>query len=62
MGQSHGRIMSGLPWDNVLKYYKSFEDYHCGDANKWHSKGGKSGQYQNKDYIGLLWTNSEMQY
>ena len=27
-------------WENVLKRYKQFEDYH-GDANQWHGKGGE---------------------
>ena len=27
-------------WDNALRRYKSFEDYH-GAANQWHSKGGE---------------------
>ena len=27
-------------WENALKRYKSFEDYH-GTANQWHSKGGE---------------------
>jgi choline dehydrogenase len=27
-------------WDNALRRYKSFEDYH-GSANQWHSKGGE---------------------
>ena len=27
-------------WDNALKRYKQFEDYH-GDANQWHGKGGE---------------------
>jgi choline dehydrogenase len=27
-------------WQNALRRYKSFEDYH-GDANEWHSKGGE---------------------
>ncbi|ANI98929.1 choline dehydrogenase [Polynucleobacter wuianus] len=27
-------------WENALKRYKSFEDYH-GDANQWHGKGGE---------------------
>ena len=27
-------------WDNALKRYKQFEDYH-GDANPWHGKGGE---------------------
>ncbi|MBU3637544.1 GMC family oxidoreductase [Polynucleobacter sp. es-MAR-4] len=27
-------------WQNALRRYKSFEDYH-GDANQWHSKGGE---------------------
>jgi choline dehydrogenase len=27
-------------WENALKRYKSFEDYH-GAANQWHSKGGE---------------------
>ncbi len=27
-------------WENVLKRYKSFEDYHS-DANQWHGKGGE---------------------
>ena len=27
-------------WENALKRYKSFEDYHS-DANQWHGKGGE---------------------
>ena len=27
-------------WENALRRYKSFEDYH-GDANEWHGKGGE---------------------
>lgn len=27
-------------WENALRRYKSFEDYH-GTANQWHSKGGE---------------------
>jgi choline dehydrogenase len=27
-------------WDNALRRYKAFEDYH-GDANQWHGKGGE---------------------
>jgi choline dehydrogenase len=27
-------------WENALKRYKAFEDYH-GDANQWHGKGGE---------------------
>ena len=27
-------------WDNALRRYKSFEDYH-GAANQWHGKGGE---------------------
>ena len=27
-------------WENALRRYKSFEDYH-GPANQWHSKGGE---------------------
>jgi choline dehydrogenase len=27
-------------WENALRRYKSFEDYH-GAANQWHSKGGE---------------------
>lgn len=27
-------------WENALKRYKEFEDYH-GDANQWHGKGGE---------------------
>jgi len=27
-------------WDQALKRYKQFEDYH-GDANHWHGKGGE---------------------
>jgi choline dehydrogenase len=27
-------------WENALKRYKSFEDYHSA-ANQWHSKGGE---------------------
>ncbi|WP_114638129.1 GMC family oxidoreductase [Polynucleobacter necessarius] len=27
-------------WENALKRYKSFEDYHS-DANAWHGKGGE---------------------
>ena len=27
-------------WENALKRYKQFEDYH-GDANQWHGKGGE---------------------
>ena len=27
-------------WENALKRYKEFEDYH-GDANEWHGKGGE---------------------
>ncbi|QWE06976.1 GMC family oxidoreductase [Polynucleobacter sp. JS-JIR-5-A7] len=27
-------------WENVLKRYKVFEDYHS-DANQWHGKGGE---------------------
>ena len=27
-------------WENALKRYKQFEDYHS-DANEWHSKGGE---------------------
>jgi len=27
-------------WDNALRRYKEFEDYHS-DANQWHSKGGE---------------------
>ncbi|HQT40988.1 MAG TPA: GMC family oxidoreductase [Polynucleobacter sp.] len=27
-------------WDNALRRYKSFEDYH-GKANRWHGKGGE---------------------
>lgn len=27
-------------WENALRRYKSFEDYH-GSANQWHSKGGE---------------------
>jgi len=27
-------------WDQALKRYKQFEDYH-GDANQWHGKGGE---------------------
>ena len=27
-------------WDNALKRYKSFEDYHSG-TNQWHSQGGE---------------------
>ena len=27
-------------WQNALRRYKSFEDYH-GDANEWHGKGGE---------------------
>ena len=27
-------------WENALKRYKAFEDYH-GDTNQWHGKGGE---------------------
>ena len=27
-------------WENALRRYKAFEDYH-GDANQWHGKGGE---------------------
>ncbi|HBK42845.1 MULTISPECIES: GMC family oxidoreductase N-terminal domain-containing protein [unclassified Polynucleobacter] len=27
-------------WENALRRYKSFEDYH-GNSNQWHSKGGE---------------------